>query len=248
MNLKALWYEFNDSHSSIIFHPQFYLKEYSNSAIDLSVKYAKGVLLDIGCGRMPYKAKFSKKVTKYIGIDHPEVSVLYESLYSGYEKPDILADATKIPLKNSIADTIICMQVIEHFPDPDKALDEMKRLLKKGGNLIISTVQSYPLHNEPYDYRRFTKYGLMKIVEKHGLQVVRSKEEGNFFIQQSQNFNIYLMLILRRLVDRKNKIPVILLAPFILVATTAVNVLVWPLRHFDKNTKFAIEQTIVARK
>lgn len=248
MNLKSLWYKFNDTHSDLIFHPQFYIKKYAHFSVNLSLKYARGVLLDIGCGRMPYRNKFLKKVTKYIGIDHPEVSVLYEKLYGGYERPDILSDATKVPLKNSIADTIICLQVIEHLPDPDAALDEMKRLLKNGGYLIVSTVQSYPLHNEPYDYRRFTKFGLVEIMKKHGLKVVKSKENGNVFVQAGQFFNIYLMLILKNLIDGKSRFLAFVLAPFVLTITTVVNLLILPFSYLDKHSKFAIVQTIVARK
>lgn len=248
MSLKSLWYKFNDNHSNLIFHPQYYIKRYSNTSLDLAIKYSKGTLLDIGCGRMPYKSRFLKNVSKYIGIDHPKVSNLYKSLYGGYEKPDIVADATKIPLKREVADSIICMQVIEHLPDPDAALVEMKRLLKKGGYITISTVQSYPLHNEPNDYRRFTKFGLIEIMKKHGLHIIKVKEDGNIFVLIGQYFNIYLMLLLRRLVESGNTLSALFLVPFVLATTTIINIIILPFSYLDKNSKFRIVQTIIAQK
>ncbi len=245
MRPKILWDKFTDKYSSLIFHPQYFIKKYSNNSIKLAIKYAKGTLLDVGCGRMPYKNMFLLSVNKYIGLDHPEVA----KLYKGEEKPDILADATKIPLSDSSSDTITCFQVLEHLPEPQEALKEIARVLKPGGKLILSTVQAYPLHDEPHDYYRYTKYALKNLLKNVHLKVIKVETEGNIFTLIFQSFNIYLMLILKRMINKKNTKPIaIFLIPFFLSITTLTNLITLPLLSIDKNSKFSTNLTIVAKK
>lgn len=244
MSSKSLWDSFTDYYSSLIFHPQFFLKKYNNTAIKLAEVYATGILLDIGCGRMPYKQRLLPKIKKYIGLDSPVTA----KMYHGSNKPDIFADANHIPLENKSVDTILSLQVLEHLPEPQKSLSEIKRLLKKKGVLILSTVQYYPLHDKPHDFYRYTKYGLQNLLEEQGLKIIKLKEEGNVFILIGQSFNIYLMLILKNLVKTPlGKIIVILLVPFFLSITTIINLITYPLSYFDRNSHFRIIHTLVAK-
>lgn len=245
MSFKYLWDLFTDSCSSLIFHPQFFLKNYNRTAIELAEKYAKGILLDIGCGRMPYKARLLPKVKKYIGLDNPMTA----KLYHGENKPDIFADATNIPLKNNSLDTVLSLQVLEHLPNPQKSIFEIRRLLKKDGIVILSTVQYYPLHDEPFDFFRYTKYGLKKLLNEQNLKVVHLKEEGNIFVLIGQSFNVYLMLILKNLIKTPSgKIMAFLILPIFLLATTIINFVIYPLSFLDQKSKFRIIHTVVARK
>lgn len=244
MSFKSLWDGFTDYYSSLIFHPQFFLKKYNNTAILLAEKYATGTLLDIGCGRMPYKKKLLSNIKQYIGLDSP----ITAKLYHGENKPDIFADANKIPLSNKSIDTILSLQVLEHLSAPQKSLSEIKRLLKKNGLLILSTVQYYPLHDEPYDFYRYTKYGLINLLKEQDLKIIKFKEEGNVFILIGQSFNIYLMLVLKKLVKTNiGKILALLFLPFFLSITTIVNLITYPLSFFDKNSNFRIIHTVVAK-
>lgn len=245
MNFKHLWDTFSDHYSHLLIHPQFFLKKYERSSIDYAYKYAHGVLLDIGCGRMPYKKLLLPFVKKYVGIDSPKTA----KFYHGDGRPDIFADAKSIPLPNNSCDTILSLQVLEHISEPQKAISEFSRLLKPKGILILSTVQSYPLHDEPYDFFRFTKYGLRHILKNCGLTIIKEKEEGNIFVGSLQNFNIYLMFILKKLSrDTSGKIFVLLLLPLFLAVTTISNLLGSLLALLDKKTKFAVVLTTVVKK
>lgn len=245
MSFKYMWDRFSDSYSSLIFHPQYFLKKYNRTAINLAEKYTKGILLDIGCGRMPYRERLLPKLKKYIGLDSPVTA----KLYHGEEKPDILADATNIPLNNRSIDTILSLQVLEHLPKPQESIAEIKRLLKKDGILILSTVQYYPLHDEPFDFFRYTKYGLRKLLEEHNLKIIHLKEEGNIFVLIGQSFNLYLMLILKNLIKTPSgKILTIFVLPIFLLATTTINFLIYPLSFLDPKSNFRIIHTLVARK
>jgi SAM-dependent methyltransferase len=123
------------------------IKKYSNEV--------KGITLDIGAGKSPYK-KIFKNSTKYIRLDKFEHG----------EKPDITADATKIPLKKNSIDSVVCFQLLEHTQSPQKVIDEIYRILKKNGNCLLTTHMATVLHGEPYDYFRFTKYALTDVLFK----------------------------------------------------------------------------------
>ncbi len=113
-----------------------------------------GTILDIGAGKTPYKKFF--KFKKYITLENCD-----------YPGIDIMADITKrIPLKKESIDNIVCFQVLEHINKPEKAINEMHRVLKKGGACLLTTHMAAPLHGEPYDYYRFTKHGLRDLFKE----------------------------------------------------------------------------------
>lgn len=136
-----------------------------------SLAHAKGILLDIGAGKAPYRRLFEPRVKKYITLD----------FFDNKEKPDIIAPATRIPLKKGTVDTVLCTQVLEHLPDPIKAVSEMHRVLKRGGWCIASTHMAMVLHGEPHDYFRFTKYALKDVVFKRFSEVRVIENGGSIY-------------------------------------------------------------------
>ncbi|MEK7188359.1 MAG: class I SAM-dependent methyltransferase [Patescibacteria group bacterium] len=245
MDFKKIWDIFTDRYSFLPIHPQYYIKSYTNNSVNLALKYAKGTLVDIGCGRMPYRGKFMSKVKKYIGVDNPDTA----KYYHGELKPDIYADAVKIPLQSNSCDTVLLLQVLEHLPETEKSLKEAGRLLKKGGHLILSTIQSYPLHDEPYDYYRYTKYGIEHLLTNNNLKVIETKEEGNVFVVCFQSINIYLMLTLKKLIKKRvGTLFIFLVAPVFFILTFLSNIITYPFTFFDKKSSFRIIVTSVAKK
>jgi len=96
--------------------------------------YAKGILLDLGCGGKPYEIIFSDIVEEYIGIDLPPTKTSNKQI----KKPDVYGSALKLPFKSESFDTILCTQVLEHVPEPKKLLEEAFRVLKGDGYLIMT--------------------------------------------------------------------------------------------------------------
>lgn len=119
-------------------------------------KYAEGKVLDIGCGNKPYKAFFNEKVTEYIGCDLAQTEL---------KTVDLICNATTIPLPGESVDTIFCTQVMEHIFDHKGLLTEANRLLKKGGIIILSVPLYWPEHAVPFDFFRFTKYGMSELLK-----------------------------------------------------------------------------------
>lgn len=112
-------------------------------------KYATGQkVLDIGAGNSSHYRFFPNRLT--IDVDPKR-------------KPDIIADAHSLPFKDKEFEYILCTEVLEHLKDPIKAISEMKRVLQNDGVLILTTRFVYPMHDSPYDYWRFTKYGLQEL-------------------------------------------------------------------------------------
>lgn len=110
-----------------------------------------GRTLEIGGAASYYAHYFPNKV----GLDtRPSPSV------------DIVGDAHDIPLPDNQFDVVLCTEVLEHLHTPQKALDEMRRVLKPGGALILTTRFISPLHDAPGDYFRFTKYGLRHLLRE----------------------------------------------------------------------------------
>ena len=121
-----------------------------------------GLTLDIGCSNSPYIKYFPNR----IGLD----------IQAG-QSVDVIADVHKLPFEDEKFDNILCTEVLEHLHSPHLAISEMKRVLKPGGKLILSTRFIFPLHDVPNDYYRYTKYGLRYLFKEW--QIIELKEETN---------------------------------------------------------------------
>ena len=152
-----------DSPNFLVYH--FYHKDLFASI----EKYASGELLDIGCGNKPYRSIVQTKVTKYTGCD---------IVQSSDNCVDIICEANHIPLAAESFDTVLSTQAIEHVEDHQGLVNEAFRLLKPGGVFILSGPMYWPLHEEPHDFFRFTKYGFKYILEKAGFTVLETQSNG----------------------------------------------------------------------
>ncbi|MHA1712712.1 MAG: class I SAM-dependent methyltransferase [Candidatus Ranarchaeia archaeon] len=106
----------------------------------------KGVGLDLGCGSRPYENSVGRSAIT-VDIDLTR-------------DVDVVADAHRLPFKDGSFDYIVCTEVLEHLYHPHIAIDEMCRLLRPNGKLILTTRFIFPIHDKPYDYFRYTRYGL----------------------------------------------------------------------------------------
>jgi SAM-dependent methyltransferase len=101
------------------------------AAVREALPLFKGTILDVGCGRMPYRDLLMSVpggVTKYLGLD------LREGNYQN--TPDLIWRA--IPLPDNSADSAIATEVLEHFPDPAVVLGEIWRVMRPGGVLLVT--------------------------------------------------------------------------------------------------------------
>ncbi len=131
--------------------------------------YAKGKLLDIGCGNKPYLELLKPLTSEYFGVD-----IIQSNSYC----VDLVCKANSIPLPDHSFDTIISTQTVEHVEDHQGLINEAYRIVKDGGYFIVSGPMYWPLHEEPYDFFRFTKHGFRYILEKAGFEIISIKSNG----------------------------------------------------------------------
>lgn len=131
--------------------------------------FAHGSVLDIGCGNKPYEQLFTGKIIRYTGCD---------VVQSDQNRVDVICPATKLDFNNDNFDTVFTTQVIEHVDDPAKMLSEANRVMKINGHIIVSAPFCWELHEEPYDFYRYSKYGLRAMLEKAGFKVISIKANG----------------------------------------------------------------------
>lgn len=128
-------------------------------------RYARGRLIDIGCGEKPYLDLLAPRVTEHVGVDHPDSPHALDHV-------DVLGTATAIPLPDQSFDTAILSELLEHLEEPVAALRETHRLLRPGGHAIITTPFIWVLHEEPRDFFRYSPHGLRWLLETAGFEVV----------------------------------------------------------------------------
>jgi len=103
------------------------------------------------------------------------------------KKIDIVGDITNIQEKDESFDIVLCSEVLEHLPNPVKALEEFKRLLKKGGILIVTAPFCSLTHFAPYHYSSgFNKYFYEFHLKNIGFNIDEIVPNGNFFEYMGQ--------------------------------------------------------------
>jgi SAM-dependent methyltransferase len=121
-----------------------------------------GVLIDYGCGSMPYRELFEPHVSDYVGCDLP-----------GNSRADcVIESIARLPQQTGAVSIVLSTQVLEHVEDPAGYLREAFRVLAPGGHLILSTHGAWRYHPDPTDFWRWTSAGLKKQVSDAGFTVI----------------------------------------------------------------------------
>ncbi len=147
--------------------------------------YFHGRLVDIGCGTKPYRGMVSPFVREHVGVDHS--SCLHDK-----SNVDLFGTAYDIPAPADSFDCAMCTAVLEHLEEPEQAIRECFRVLKPGAVAVYSVPFIWHLHEEPRDFYRFTKYGLLHLFTKAGFEVVELKPLSGFFTTFGTLLGYYL--------------------------------------------------------
>jgi SAM-dependent methyltransferase len=129
-------------------------------------QYARGRLLDLGCGKVPLYGLYREKVQEITCVD-------WTSSLHGTKHLDVACDLNQpIPLPAESFDTILLSDVLEHLHEPEHACREVARLLAPGGHLLMNVPFFYGIHEAPFDYYRYTEFGLRRLIERAGLELI----------------------------------------------------------------------------
>ncbi len=162
-------------------------KLYKKSFLKHGLPHMKGDVLDVGSGRGPFHKAMGDSV-RIISID-----------YNAKRGPDALGSCLALPFKDASFDSILCTEVLEHVPDPLQALMEIERVMRPGAHVYITAPMLWCLHYEPYDFFRFTKYGLRELVTKSGLKVSGIEPIGSIFSYVFTRFGEFFYNLLNKI-------------------------------------------------
>lgn len=190
--------------------------------------YAHGRLIDLGCGKMPYREKILPFVTQYDGLD----------LFSQSDQIKYQCSIEQIdPVDENSYETAISIEVLEHVPRPWRAVSEVFRILSPGGVFILSVPHLSRLHDEPHDYYRYTKYGLSALLTGAGFESIQIHEKGGIFSFIGHQFSSFIIPLTW-------SIPIISQTTYFLNAWVNSRFLLWLDRVF--NTAAILPQGYVA--
>jgi len=163
--------------------------------------YAKGDLLDLGCGNKPYESLYNSRTISQTGCD---------VIQSDKNRVDVICPVTDLKFQDEQFDTILCTQVLEHVFEHDKMMSEIYRVLKPGGQIILTVPFVWELHEEPYDFFRYTKHALKELFEQSGFEIDYIKPNGGKWAAIYQLRNNMMYLSFRRRKTWWNKLKKIL--------------------------------------
>ncbi len=194
--------------------------------------FLKDRLIDIGCGEKPYCEMLRPFITEHVGVDHAET--LHDK-----SRVDLFGTAYSIPAEDGSFDSALCTAVLEHLEEPELALRECYRVLKRGGCAVYSVPFIWHLHEEPRDFFRYSKFGLQYLFQKTGFEILEVKPLSGFWVTFGQLFVYYLYRLNRgplrwfRLVD---------------LAGLRIQAFAFGLNKLDRSEQWTWMYMVVARK
>jgi SAM-dependent methyltransferase len=141
-------------------------------------------ILDVGCGRMPYRSYFSQ--FDYVGL---ELDTPQNRCFSS---ADVFYDGGQFPFPAKSFQSVLCSQVFEHVFMPQEFLKEIHRVLRPGGRLLMTVPFIWDEHEQPRDFARYSSFGLTAILESSGFTVLQHRKSVADVRLVFQLMNAYL--------------------------------------------------------
>jgi ubiquinone/menaquinone biosynthesis C-methylase UbiE len=167
----------NNTIFSFNFHNIKHLVKFNKKIADSHLIKENSSFLDVGGGASPYFDIYKQKIKDFHVLDFKE------SLPKNEKRPieQVEGVAESIPFKSQSFDVVLFNQVLEHVSNDTNAISEVHRVLKQGGVLVGSVPHISPIHLEPYDFRRYTYYGLEKILKEHHFKQIKIESNGGVY-------------------------------------------------------------------
>ena len=123
---------------------------------DLAGDLSGKLVLDYGCGLGPYRDRIERRGGRWVGVDlaGPNCSVV--------------CDGLQLPFRDASFGGVLCAAVLEHMPEPDRTMEEVRRVLVPGGKLFGYVAFLEPLHGMSYFH--MSHLGLEYLLLKHGFR------------------------------------------------------------------------------
>ncbi len=169
-------------------HPLHLIRRYLYEAVQRHQEVLHGQVLDVGCGRQPYRSLVEGVGGVYLGYDLPRPGAMAH----------VLGTASALPFAENSFDAVLCTEVLEHLPAPQDCLREVARVLRPGGHALVTCPWLWGPHEVPYDFYRYTEYGLRYLTERAKLGVVSIEKTCGILAALGQRLSAGLHLRLGR--------------------------------------------------
>lgn len=226
---------FEPGFAGLFVNPFFFIRRALYKNIKMLSPNLQGKLLDFGCGRKPYDHLFH--VSEYIGIDMENTG--HEHTNS---KIDVFYDGRNIPFPDNSFDSVFCSEVFEHVFNLEEVLTEIKRVLKPGGKMLITVPFAWNEHEIPFDFARYTSFGIKDILGRNGFSVQHLKKSGNFVRVLFQLWSLYFYTV----IETKSKWLNFILRMLFIIPINIVGSLLIP--FFPRNTSYYFNNVVLAEK
>jgi SAM-dependent methyltransferase len=160
------------------------------------------------------------------------------------EHVDVFYDGRTFPFPDASFDGVVCNQVFEHVFNPHTFLSEIHRVLKADGMFLLTVPFVWDEHEQPYDYARYTSFGLEHLLQVHGFQMVAQRKTLGDARVLCQLANLFLYKSSRRL--RRTRVGAFLATLVLNAPLNLLGSICW--RLFPKNQDFYLDVAVLARK
>ncbi|OQW92970.1 MAG: hypothetical protein BWK79_13580, partial [Beggiatoa sp. IS2] len=162
----------------------------------------------------------------YIGMDYYQTAVHWYAT-----RPQVYGDAQQLPFSDDSMDTVLLLDVLEHLPNPEACLQEIVRILKPTGKLVLKVPFLYPLHDVPLDFQRWTQFGLRQFTQRYGLTIHQETATGQPIETAALLANIALTKTVLNWIRHKH--PALILAVLLPFTILFINLLSWLINRFS---------------
>lgn len=182
-NFIVKWY-------AIFYNPVYFIRRGLYKSVKNLAPLLSGKVLDFGCASKPYQHLFIN-ADSYIGLDievsgHPDKN----------KHADVYYDGKKLPFEDKSFEHVFSSEVFEHVFNLEEILPEISRVTREGGYLLITCPFVGPEHEKPYDFARYTSFGIKHLLEKNGFTVKEQIKTGNFIETLLQMLAIFIYYFL----------------------------------------------------
>ena len=234
--LKQIYFkeQFNPSFIGVFIHPFFFARRGLYKHIRSIASFIKGKTLDVGCGSKPYEKLYQS--TEYIGLEMDTEENRQK------KKADFFYDGSTFPFRNEEFESVVANQVFEHVFNPDRFLSEVNRILKLNGYLLLTVPFVWDEHEQPYDYARYSSFGLQSILNKQGFTVQQHKKSIHDIRIIFQLINMYIF----KQTNSKYKLLNIITTFFLMAPFNIVGSLIYWI--FPGNKDLYLDNIVLAQK
>ncbi|WP_280154581.1 class I SAM-dependent methyltransferase [Piscinibacter sp. XHJ-5] len=226
--------QFNPGLLGAFLNPFFLARRVLWREIAAAGRELHGPLLDVGCGTKPYRTLFA--TDSYVGLDIDSETARLRGIADAYY------DGHRFPFQNSQFRAVLCNQVLEHVFNPAEFVGEIHRVLDRGGRLLLTVPFVWDEHEQPYDYARYSSFGLKALLEQHGFRVLSHRKLLADASMLFQLVNAYLFKVTRTRFTSVNLLVTAgLLGPLSLLGLVLGAVL-------PKNPDLFLDQLVVAER